>query len=119
MEKSKFVWLVILLTLILFFNLKGIPQIITGLIIFILLIISSALDTKDWSNKFLEQIGIAVIAGLVVSLFRDISLKLINNSLLISMYIIGFVVGLVLLLMGVLGRDPDAKKGEIRLKRKV
>ena len=101
------VWVMIFLDLIVFLSIKdSIPKIIFGGIISIFLIMNSFMSKKDNSNKLLESVGIGIISGLLVSLFRDASQRLFTPQT-ISMYIIGFIVGVIFILKGIGGIEDN------------
>jgi len=101
-------WIILIIFLILFFILSGIPRIFLGFLMFVLLIYYASITINSWSHKFWEDIGIALIGGLIVSLFKDVATNNFNNQI-IPMYIMGFVTGIVLLFMGVVGLQENKK----------
>lgn len=61
-------------------------------------------NNEKWSNRFRENIGIALFSGLLVSIIRDIATKTWNHSIGV-MYFIGFATSVILLM-------KSASKGE-------
>ena len=77
---------------------------IIGIIFLILSIFVFVSNNQTWGEKFQRELGIALFAGLVVSLARDIFSGSFNRSLQI-MYFIGIGAAVLLLMKG-------ASKGE-------
>ena len=77
-------------------------------ILFFIIIIStiwqSSLKKKDYSNTFLETLGLGVLGGIVVSLFEKISDGQVNSPIIMG-YIVGFIIAFALITIGKAGKD--------------
>lgn len=54
-----------------------------------------------WPANFFEKIGMSMVAGLTVSLFRDISLSN-TEGMMTHFYLITFILSIFLILIGAL-----------------
>ena len=92
-------WIVLILGVIIFFLTDGLIKIILGFIIMILPLIGTNLNKYTWANKLLEDLGIAILGGLIVSIFRDISANQWTSNIIV-MYFMMFLTAVILLIMG-------------------
>jgi len=103
MNKTQiFLWIAIIITLVIFFLTKTFwVRIALGCLLFILIIKNTSILKKDYSNKIFEAIGVGMISGFIVSLYRDIAT---GNPIIYPLYIAGFAVAIVLLIIGISGK---------------
>ena len=103
------IWILIFLDLGIFFYIRNFKLnifliLVLTFFIYLLIILNSILSKKDWSNKFFGDVGIGIIAGLIVSFFRDVIEKSLDPTI-ISMYILLFVSSIVFILIGLSGKE--------------
>ena len=65
----------------------------------VLPLIGTSLNKYTWENKLLKDLGIALLGGLVVSIFRDISTNQWTSSI-ITMYFMMFFTAVIFLIIG-------------------
>lgn len=95
--------LLLILSLILLYIFDGWTKLILGLITSLLIIILCSFEKRDKFSKFWADIGIAILGGLIVSFYRDLAMNSLNAPA-IAFYIVASVVGIVLVILGQVGK---------------
>lgn len=108
---NRILFILIIINIIIFFIIKYqkgdfVSLIISAIMIIIYVILIAMINKKSYANKIWERVGIGIISGGTVSLFRDTAENTLTKMKIITYFML-FIISIILTIMGLLGQEKN------------